>query len=162
MKRWIWMCLVPLCVGCTTTHMLPVEDQTRVYDADFDTVFDATVEVLEAEGFELASVSYWDGIIETYARLDPESSQQALVTASVSEWDDGVHLFLVYVVTDWRSATFTSEECRPTLCCFPPCNSPCAIYITETTIDEVYSPMFTRAKARQYYDDLFARVEQSL
>ena len=92
--------------GCIMIHPhnVPARHTTRVYDADFDTVFRAALASLRETGYALIEIDYWGGIIKTAPR-EMRELQYDWVTVSVSEWDDGIHLKLLYAVRSYFHAT---------------------------------------------------------
>ena len=101
MNRVVLLSLLGLSLtGCVTTISLPREDRTRVYQDDFDTVFKATAHALHEEGYALFDIDYLGGVIETDELFNAGREEFSRVVASVSEWDDGTHLLLIYYMED--------------------------------------------------------------
>ncbi len=159
-------------LGCATTIGLPLEDRKRVYEEDFDTVFKAAAHTLYREGYDLYDIDYLGGVIETEELFDPEREEFSRILASVSEWDDGTHLMLIYIMEDiystihealehcgWETIVVRNiparyQEGRPKrvyIC-----------YVTVTSWHVYRMPILAKSKARQYYDDLFAKIEAAM
>lgn len=152
-------------LGCATTLSLPAEDRTRVYQTDFDVVFKALIKTLIQEGYFLNEIDYWGGVITTAERYDTSRKEISQVLASVSEWDDGTHVRLIYVLDSHFSILHTSQpECGYYTVFRSQAGSPrkhsqysCTIWIEYT--ETPYRPTFLKPNARRYYDDLFAKIE---
>jgi len=63
MKRYLLFLL--LLAGCVSTQNLSVQDRSRIYDLDYDLVFDATVQMLAEQGFAIIDAEKDEGIINT-------------------------------------------------------------------------------------------------
>ena len=175
------LCL-PL-LGCATTIGLPIEDRTRVYEDDFDTVFEATAHALYAEGYPLFDIDYLGGVIETDELFNAGRGEFSRVLASVSEWDDGTHLLLIYIMEDiyssvnealehcgWEAIRRHSpaDEARARSGPHFPANYQGPSFpaftctYTVTHLQMYRMPILAKSKARKYYDDLFAKIEASM
>ncbi len=160
------LCL-PL-LGCVTTIGLPIEDRTRVYEDDFDTVFKAVARALDEEGYYLVDTDYWGGVIETGELFNADRRELSRVLASVSEWEDGTHLLLIYVLEDaFRTVEAFELDCGPL-------NfrrrylygvKPSFAYICTRKVlywETYLMPSLAKPKAQKYYNDLFVKIEASM
>ncbi len=165
-------------VGCTTTIGLPREDRTRVYQDDFDTVFKAAAGVLRQEGYLLFDIDYLGGVLETDELFDVHREEFTWVQASVSEWEDGTHLLLIYYLEKF----YTTVEEAITHCDYAYTaraayrhkwcgtnthddHKQLLVYTCDVTVtywDSYLMPKLARSQARAYYDDLFAKVEAAM
>jgi len=60
-----YLLLLLLLTGCVSTQSLSVTERSRVYDLDYDRVFDATVLVLAEHGYAVIDAEKDEGIINT-------------------------------------------------------------------------------------------------
>lgn len=129
-----------LFAGCVTTQNLPVEDRSRVYDLDYDFVFDATVRMLAEEGFAITDAEKDEGIINTDYRAEGSflsilsGPTRLKISALVSDQSDGVQVLLNF---DLQDADIDSGS----------------MYNSRS--------MSPRA-AREYYEEFFASLESHL
>ena len=65
-----FLLLTLLLAACTTTQNLPVQDRSRVYDTEYEDVFDATVQMLAEQGFAIIDAEKDEGIINTDYRVE--------------------------------------------------------------------------------------------
>ncbi|MCY3630605.1 MAG: hypothetical protein OXI05_06765 [Bacteroidota bacterium] len=94
-------CFLPLLLaGCVSTQNIPVEDRARTYDLDYDTVFDATVQMLAEQGFAITDAEKEEGIINTDYRAEDRifsfisGPTRRKISALVSNAPDGTQILL--------------------------------------------------------------------
>ena len=173
MNRVLLLALLSLpLLACATTIGLPLEDRKRVYEEDFDTVFKAAAHTLYREGYDLYDIDYLGGVIETEELFDPDREEFSRVLASVSEWDDGTHLLLIYIMEDIYTTIYEAlEHCGwedimvRNIPAQYQAGRPARVYICYVTVTywHVYRmPLLAKSKARQYYDNLFAKIEAAM
>lgn len=104
MKRFLLLAL--LVAGCATTQSLPAEDRSRIYQLDYDLVFDATVQALAEEGFAIIDAEKDEGIINTDYRAESallsflSGPTRLKVSALISNADNGTHVLLNFDLQD--------------------------------------------------------------
>ncbi len=113
-----------LLVACTTTQNLPVEDRSRIYDTDFDDVFDATVQMLAEKGFAIVDAEKDEGIINTDYRAQGSvlsfltGPTRMKVSALVSNTSSGTQVLLNFDLQDADTSgeaegTYNSRSLTP-------------------------------------------------
>ena len=122
--------------GCATTQSISVETRTRIYDADFDPVFDAVVAALAIDGYAVTEADRDNGIINTDERvrvgLRIFQGNRTKVTALVRTSDDGTTVVLNL------SSTEANDEGGESVSIMP------------------------KGVAREFYRELFAKIEAQL
>ena len=136
--------LLLLLVGCVSTQNLPVETRSRVYDLDYDTVFDAAVFVLAEHGFAINDAEKDEGIINTDYRAEDRflsflsGPTRRKVSALVSNAPNGIQILLNFDVQEFVDQSPHGG-------------------------DGVYqSQALTPRQARRYYSDFFRDLEDYL
>ena len=151
--------------GCATTIGLPVEDRTRVYADDFDTVFKAAVRALHEEGYPLYEVDYLGGVIETGEMFDASRGELSRVLASVSEWEDGTRLTLIYILEDaFDTAAEFLIDCGAdhARVRYVARRDPPFVYHCERRVlywESYHMPSLKKSQVRTYYTNLFTQIE---
>ncbi|MCY4672899.1 MAG: hypothetical protein OXD43_03885 [Bacteroidetes bacterium] len=141
MKRFLLLAL--LVAGCATTQSLPSEDRSRVYNLEYDLVFDATVQALAEEGFAIIDAEKDEGIINTDYRAESAlfsflygGPTRLKVSALVSQADNGIHVLL----------NFDLQDANPSI-----------------ESGNLYnSRSMSPRRARRYYQELFGEIEERL
>ncbi len=141
MKRFLLLAL--LVAGCATTQSLPSEDRSRVYNLEYDLVFDATVQALAEEGFAVIDAEKDEGIINTDYRAEGAffsfltgGPTRLKVSALVSQADNGIHVLLNFDLQDANPSVESGN-----------------LYNARSM-----SPR----RARRYYQELFGEIEERL
>ena len=141
MKRFLLLAL--LVAGCATTQSLPSEDRSRVYNLEYDLVFDAAVQALAEEGFAIIDAEKDEGIINTDYRAESAlfsflsgGPTRLKVSALVSQADNGIHVLL----------NFDLQDANPSV-----------------ESGNLYnSRSMSPRRARRYYQELFGEIEERL
>lgn len=141
MKRFLLLAL--LVAGCATTQSLPAEDRSRIYQLDYDFVFDATVQALAEEGFAIIDAEKDEGIINTDYRAESAlfsflsgGPTRLKVSALISNADNGTHVLL----------NFDLQDADPSL-----------------DSSNLYSARsLSPRRARRYYQEFFGAIEDRL
>jgi len=115
-------------LGCVSTQSLPVESRSRVYDLDYDLVFDATVQMLSEEGFAIIDAQRDAGVINTDYRADDGSFLDFLfrnanttrrkISALVSNAPNGTRVLLNFDLQEFTdplvgNGTYRSVQLSP-------------------------------------------------
>lgn len=108
--------------GCFTTQSIPVEDRTRVYEAEYDQVFAAVVSVLTANGYVLKTVDPDIGLLDTdYLHRSGFSllgKQRRKVNVLFKDEQRGVRVTLTVAAEepndegDWQGQPLTEKYAR--------------------------------------------------
>ena len=128
-----FLILVAVVVACATAQHFPVEDRTRVFDARYQNVFLATVQVLTGDGFAVTEASSGTGVINTgykqHGALDAIliGQQRSKINVLVSETDAGCKVVLNLAMEQASGFGFSSRS-------------------------------MTEDQAREYYKDLFDKI----
>jgi len=145
MKR--LLTLIPILIaGCVSTQSLPVEDRSRVYDLDYDLVFDAAVQILAEEGYAIIDAEKEEGIINTDYRAEDRllswisGPTRRKVSALVSTAPNGTKILVNFDLQEFVDQSFGLGFG-----------------------DRVYrSKPISPQAARRYYRDFFNRLEEYL
>jgi len=110
MKRLLY--LIPfLLTGCVATQNIAVEERSRIYDLDYDLVFDATVQVLAEEGFAIIDAQREEGIINTDYRAEDRilfffsGPTRRKVSALISTAPNGTQVLLNFDLQEYAEQT---------------------------------------------------------